>query len=389
MAISRINPGTMPNSTRSLLQGYTMVIRAGDTVYTAGQVGQTTDSRIAGGGDIEAQIRQTWRNLQGALEVGGGSLKDVVRVTTFVTDIASLATWYQVWNDLFKPEERPASTFVEIPRLARAGLMVEIEAIGVVGGGVQRLNPDSMPEGRGYSGVVKSGDTVYVAGQASIDRDAHIVAPGDIKGQVRQTWRNVEEGMKAAGGSLKDIVKISTFVTDIAAVSAWYEVWNEIYPRREDRPASTLVEVTGLARPGLMVEIEAVGYLGKDVERINPPSLATMGISHAVRAGNTVYASGQISFDKDGKEVGHDDIQAQLTQVWHNLGEVMKAAGGSVENIVKVTDYVTEIVTLSNFYAAWNEVFSPETRPASSFIEVPRLARPGLMVEIEAIGVLD
>ena len=389
MAIARYSPATMPNPTRSLLQGYTMSIKAGDTVYTAGQVGQGIDTKTSGGADIEAQIRQTWRNLQGALEVAGGSLKDVVRTTTFVTDIASLATWYQVWNNLYKPEERPASTFVEIPQLARAGLMVEIEAIGVLGGGIQRINPDTMSHDRGYSGVVKAGDTVYVAGQASIDRDAHIVAPGDVKEQVRQTWRNIEAGMKSVGGTLKDIVKVSTFATDIGAVTTWYEVWNELFPKREERPASTFVEVPRLARPGLMVEIEAVGYLGKDVEVINPPTLATMGISHAVRAGNTVYASGQVSLDKDGKIVGHGDIQTQLAQVWHNLGEVMKAAGGSANSIVKVTDYVTEIVTLSNFYASWNEVFSPEMRPTSSFIEVPRLARPGLMVEIEAIGVLE
>ena len=93
MAIARYNPATMPNPTRSLLQGYTMSVKAGNTVYTAGQVGQGIDSRIVGGGDIEAQIRQTWRNIEEAMKAVGGSLKDVVRTTTFVTDIAALATW--------------------------------------------------------------------------------------------------------------------------------------------------------------------------------------------------------------------------------------------------------------------------------------------------------
>ena len=386
MAIARYNPATMPNPTRSLLQGYTMSVKAGNTVYTAGQVGQGIDSRIVGGGDIEAQIRQTWRNIEEAMKAAGGSLKDIVRTTTFVTDIAALATWYQVWNELFTPEERPTSTFVEVPRLARAGLMVEIEAIGVLGGGVQRINPDTMPQGRGYSSVVKAGDTVYIAGQVSIDRDAHIVGPGDIVAQMRQTFLNIEEGMKSVGGTLKDLVKVTTYITDMAAVNPWRQVWNEL-SRPEERHATTHVEVPRLARPGLMVEMEAIGYLGRDVERLHPPAVPPSGT--VVRAGNTVYASGQIATDPDRLLVGQGDIQAQLTLVWNNVVAAMESMGGSADSIVKVTDYVTEIATISNFYASWNEVFSPEMRPASSFVEIVRLARAGAMVEIDAIGVLE
>lgn len=194
--------------------------------------------------------------------------------------------------------------------------------------------------------------------------------------------------MKAVGGSLKDIVKVSTFATDVMAVAPWLDVWQELYGPGE-APASTFVEVPRLARPGLMIEIEAIGYLGKDVERVKPTTMAqNVPYSQVVRAGDTVYVSGQLAYDSNTDLVGHGDIQAQLTQVWHNIELAMEAVGGSIDKVVNVTDYVTEIVTLSNFYEAWNKVFTQETRPGSSFIEVPRLDYAGAMVNVEAIGFL-
>ena len=392
MAIERIMPDGMPHVSRSLLRGYSMVVKAGNTVYTAGQVSNGTNNKIVGPGDIEAQVRQTWHNIEEGMKAAGGSLKDIVRVVNFVTDIHAITSWYQVWNELFTPENRPVSTFVEIPRLAHPGMLIEIEAIGVLGGGIERIVPDTMPQlpkPRGFSMVTKAGNTVYVAGQTGIDRDARVAGDGSIEAQIRQTWHNISEGMKAAGGSLKDLVKVTTYVTDIGAIRPWFDIWNELY-RPEERPASTFVEVSRLARPGLMVEIDAIGVLGGDVQRINPDTMPSgRSYSMVVKAGNTVYTAGQVGFDRNGNLVGPGDIQAQMDQTFQNLVEGMKAVGGSAQSIVKVTDYVTDIISLPSFYSSWNEIYAPEERPASTFIEVPRLALPGAWVEIEAIGVLD
>lgn len=392
MPIERINPNTMPQVSRNLLRGYSMVSKSGNTVYTAGQVSTDSNMGIVGPGDIEAQIRQTWHNIEQGMKAAGGSLNDIVRVVNFVTDIQALPIWYEVWNELFEPENRPVSTFVEIPRLAIPGLMVETEAIGVLGGNVERMLPKNMPnlpKERGFSMVTKCGNTVYVAGQVGIDRDAQIVGNGNIEAQIRQTWANISEGMKAAGGSLKDLVKVTTYVTNIVAINPWFKVWNELY-KPEERPASTFVEVSRLARPGLMVEIDAIGVVGGNVERINPNTMPKgRQYTMVVKAENTIYTAGQVPYDRDANVVGAGDIQTQMNQTWHNVVEGMKAVGGSAKNILKVTDYVTDIMALPSFYTAWNDIFEPDERPASTFIEVPKLALPGVWVEIEAIGTLD
>ena len=130
---------------------------------------------------------------------------------------------------------------------------------------IQRTNPDTtrhriMPENERFSAVVKAGNMVFTCGHTASNPDGDLVGPGDVEAQIRQTWHNVEESMKAAGGSLRNIVKVTTYVTDIIALPTWYKVWNELF-ELGDRPASTFVEVSRLAKPGLMVEIEAIGVL--------------------------------------------------------------------------------------------------------------------------------
>ena len=132
MAIERMNPDTLRHRLLSQGQRYSPVVKAGNLVFTAGHTGRDPNDKIVGGGDLEAQIGQTWRNIEESMKAAGGNLRNIVKVTTYVTDIIALPTWYKVWNELFDLADRPASTFVEVSRLARPGLMVEIEAIGVL-----------------------------------------------------------------------------------------------------------------------------------------------------------------------------------------------------------------------------------------------------------------
>ena len=73
MPIERINPNTMRQVSRNLLRGYSMVSKDGNTVYTAGQVSTDSNMGIVGPGDIEAQIRQTWHNIEPVMKAARGS----------------------------------------------------------------------------------------------------------------------------------------------------------------------------------------------------------------------------------------------------------------------------------------------------------------------------
>jgi 2-iminobutanoate/2-iminopropanoate deaminase len=111
------------------------------------------------------------------------------------------------------------------------------------------------------SNAVRAGDFIYISGMMPWDKDRRVVGVGDIKAQTRQVLKNMDAMLHAAGGSLKNVVKINFFLTDIRDKSAIWDVRKEMFG--ETRPASTLVEVVHLVDQLSLLEVEAVAYMGK------------------------------------------------------------------------------------------------------------------------------
>ena len=106
------------------------------------------------------------------------------------------------------------------------------------------------------------GDTVYIAGQVSRDMDGKTIHVGDAEAQTRQVWANLEKAVKAAGGSLRDIVKTTTYVVGRENLPAVRKVRLEVLQPAERRPTSTMLLVAGLADPELLVEVESIAVIG-------------------------------------------------------------------------------------------------------------------------------
>jgi reactive intermediate/imine deaminase len=109
--------------------------------------------------------------------------------------------------------------------------------------------------------------------------------------------------------------------------------------------------------------------------------------AHAVRAGDLLFVSGCVPVDAEGRLVGGDDVVAQARQTLANVGAVLAAAGASPTDVVKVTVFLTDVGDRAAINPVRREFFGG-TRPASTLIEVSRLAVPGAKIEIEAIAVL-
>src|SRR5437764_3369887 len=124
-------------------------------------------------------------------------------------------------------------------------------------------------------------------------------------------------------------------------------------------------------------------------EEIRVPGLAEP-ISHytdAVRAGDLLFVSGCVPIDGEGSLVGGDDVVAQARQVLANVGAVLAAAGASFADVAKVTVYLKDVDDRARINPVRREVFG-ETRPASTLVEVSRLAIEGAKIEVEAVAVL-
>ena len=118
------------------------------------------------------------------------------------------------------------------------------------------------------------------------------------------------------------------------------------------------------------------------------------GYSHIARVnrGAIVYLSGQVPSDASGKLVGEGDFEAQVEQIFANLKLAVEAAGGTMADIVKLNYYLVAEVEPSEvpkLRPIRDRYINVEQPPASTFVVVSRLMRPGWLIEIEAIAALD
>src|SRR4051812_1488711 len=117
-------------------RGYTQVVETagpGRTVYLSGQLGMTPGGAFAGvPGDFRAQATQCFENLKAGLASVGAGFEHVVKVTNFFIDMASLPVFFEVRDTFVNTKAPPASTAIQVGRLARDGALFEIEAVGGV-----------------------------------------------------------------------------------------------------------------------------------------------------------------------------------------------------------------------------------------------------------------
>jgi enamine deaminase RidA (YjgF/YER057c/UK114 family) len=127
---------------------------------------------------------------------------------------------------------------------------------------------------------------------------------------------------------------------------------------------------------------------------INPAGVRRIGaFSHAAatRGGVTVHVSGQIALDRDGNLVGKGDLRAQTRQVFENIRMILEEAGGSFDDVVKITQYVVGLrpedrPAITEVRSKYLNQVNP---PASTMIGVPSLVMEGLLIEVEAVAVID
>jgi enamine deaminase RidA (YjgF/YER057c/UK114 family) len=124
------------------------------------------------------------------------------------------------------------------------------------------LNPETMSMPHGYSHVVEAeGRLVFVSGQVAFDRNGDIVGKDDLAAQARQAYANLGAALAAVGASFGDVVRLTTYIVDyrVEHRDVLRQIRSEHWPA--DPPAATLVGVSALALPELLVEVEATAVI--------------------------------------------------------------------------------------------------------------------------------
>jgi 2-iminobutanoate/2-iminopropanoate deaminase len=102
----------------------------------------------------------------------------------------------------------------------------------------------------------EGGHLLYVSGQVARDTDGNVVGKGDMRTQARQVFQNLRQVLQAAGGDLKDLMKMTTYITNIEHFPAVAEIRNEVF--QGELPASTLIVVKSLFNPDFLIEVEGI-----------------------------------------------------------------------------------------------------------------------------------
>jgi reactive intermediate/imine deaminase len=127
---------------------------------------------------------------------------------------------------------------------------------------VKRTNPPTLSAPTGYTHIVEvtgPNKTIYISGQIAYDKDGKLVGAGDMQAQAEQVFKNLEAALTAAGAKFSDVVKMNSYITDMSRIQAVRDVRARYF--KDSLPASTFVQVAGLVRPDLLLEVEVVAVL--------------------------------------------------------------------------------------------------------------------------------
>ncbi len=367
--------------------GFTQVVTTTNagvkTIFVSGQVGQ--------GDTLREHVESAFAGVVRRLEQAGATPADVVKIRIFVKDF--LPEQYPVISEVrlatFPEEDQwPASTMIGVRELFAEPLRVEIEAIAVVAEPGVDLRIERFAPSNGFSGAVAvtahGVRTVYVAG--------HVGAGDTLAAQTAAVWERVSQRLEAAGASLADLVKATTYIVD-------FDPETDLPPYRAGReaalvlanlPASTLLGIPALVAEQYRIEIDGIAVVGVDgnaVERefIDPATGFTQVVTARGAGSKVVQVSGQVG--RPG-----DSLEDQADQVYANLRRRLEAAGARPEDLLKTVIYMPEY-TRSDFAvvdaARKAHGFPDEAVPAATLLGIQSLFANGALLEIEGIAVVE
>ncbi len=397
------------------LANYTEAFKVGPWVFAAGQLPSDFKSGVAPearkgdefpyyGSDIKLQTRYVLENLKTTFKAAGSSLDDVVKAQVFLMDLDDFAGFDEVWKEYFKTP--PPRTTVGTTGLLVKDTLIEIDLIGVQSGTGRKAITSSIPQPlASYAEAFTVGPWVFAAGQLPSDFKSG-VAPearksdefpyygSDIKLQTRYVLENLKTTFKAAGSSLDDVVKAQIFLMDLDDFAGFDEVWKEYF---KTPPPRTTVGTTGLLVKDTLIEIDLIGVKSgterKAITSSIPQPLANY--TEAFQAAGLVFAAGQLATDwKHGvapeAQVNPlfpyygSDIKLQTRYILENLQTTFKAAGSSLDHVIKAQVFLMDLNDFNGFDEVWREYF--KTPPPRTTIGTTGLLVPGTLVEIDLIG---
>ena len=384
----------------------TEVIKAGNVIFVGGQMPLDADGRVVGS-DITTQARHCFDALKRALAEAGASLADVVKHNVFFRCDGDVAKFMdeldRVRLDYFS-DPGPTTTETRVG-FSHEGVLIQVDAWAVVGLTKQRLMPPghwSWSKPRPWSHGWKVGDMIFTGGQRSLDGAGHVLGTGDIEVQTANVFRNLETILQAGGGDRNNLMRQNTyfrFFGEGTAVTSYWEKMTNVRRQYMSVPsaAGAGLRITGFPHPDELIQVEGIGVLGTNKQRLNPAnhwdwSIPNTQFTQGWRIGNLAFIGGQISADNKARAVGKD-MATQTRNVFQFIRSTLAEAGLTERDVVKLYIYYyapenwTRIAEETATIARIQSEFYPEPGPVATAIRVSGFAFENLLIEIEAMAI--
>ena len=244
-------------------------------------------------------------------------------------------------------------------------------------------------------------DLLFVGGQVSASEDGHVVAPGDVATQTRNTCEFIHKVLVEGGSDLPDLIKLNTWYDFSGRGAALKDYWEQMTKvrleyLRDSGPAGTALRIAGLGIADLVIEIDAIAALNSEKVRLMPDGhwdwSMPVPLSQGWRVGDLIFVGGQVSADGRGETVAAGDIAGQTRNTYEHVGKVLTQAAADFEDLVQLnifyrydgppdehTNYLDMIHTISSEYLV-------QPYPSGTTMRVNGLAYEGLLIEMEAVA---
>lgn len=378
-------------------------VRRGDLIFVGGTTALGEDGRALHPGDVRAQARAVFDRLEVLLTRHGGSLADVVSLTSFHADIRTVMDVFEVGREVF-PSDPPAWTQAGFIGCQHVGALLMVRATAHVGTGErQSIVPDShawmhdLP----IAAACRKGDLVFLAGQTAIDPAGNVAHPLDHCEQARGAYDRMFEILELCGGSFDDVLDFTSFHLDIRGAEATLE---DVYfphvlgPVAREHAATTVhVGATGLIRPDLLGVYTAIADIGGGERIGSAPEIITWNdngnypIAGAARKrdGKLITVAGQVSSGPDGNVMYPGDPDRQLGFIFEEIRASVEELGGSLANVTEICSFHKDPRSWDAAMRVASDFLNPDAPPAWTFVGSPGLWLEGYQHEIAAYAVLD
>jgi len=363
---------------------------------------------------LRREAEQIFRNTARVFEAGGGDMRNIVRVDQNYTSGRAVESYHDARRAVLK-DHIPPSTSTLTQGFLLPGQEIEVHMIGIVPQGkfrARHIRPadHAVHATSGYSLALAAGDYVFVAGRMAdsfkfgegLAQEARLPAGHLWKGlpiklEAEFILREkIEPALKAAGSSLKNIVKCQVYMRDAEGFASFNEIWAKFFPKA--KPATTLIPT---ATPGFFlqdarIEINTIALTdaGSTRKQIVDGGVvpAYRGYSQAVRAGDLLFISGLMAVDEAGlveaarlnpaQPYFGSAVQAQMDVLLKNAQKICSAAGTSLANAVRIQQYHIDLRDFFPAYQVWERYLPGRYLPFSA-VEVPFLPVPGVCVQLD------